>query len=63
MKKCWKQICGSVSCRILIILPDPDPADPDRYRFRTNEKVDKLDFFPENSNMVSKMQKNLHLGH
>ncbi len=40
-----------------IIAPDPDrgrnpghadldPADPDRYQFQANEKVEKLKFFP-----------------
>jgi hypothetical protein len=36
--------------RIRIILPDPD-----RYKFQANEKVYKVDFFPENFNMLSNM--------
>jgi hypothetical protein len=44
--------CGSGcrSGRIRIILPDPDQrpghADPDRYQFQANDKVNKLYFFP-----------------
>ncbi len=66
MTKCWQQFCGSGSGLIRIILPDrdrhpgrrnPDPADPDQYHFQTNVKVDKLDFFSRNSNMVSKIKK------
>ncbi len=26
---------------------DPHPADPDRYQFQANEKIDKLNFCPE----------------
>ncbi len=47
---------GSGSGRIRIILPDPgrdrqpgyavpDPTDPDRYQFLTNEKFEELNFF------------------
>ncbi len=28
---------------------DPDPADPDRYQLKADEKVDKVNFFQENS--------------
>ncbi len=51
--------------RIRIILPDPDrdwhprhadpdPADTDRYESLANGQADKLYFFPENFNMLSK---------
>jgi hypothetical protein len=36
---------------------DPDAADPYRYKFQANEKVDKVDFFPENFNVLSKILK------
>ncbi len=36
---------------------DPDAANTDRYPFHENYKVDKLCFFPENFNMMSKIQK------
>jgi hypothetical protein len=62
--------CVSGSGRIQILLPDPDrdqhpghadhyPAHPDRYQFKStgNEKVDQLNFFPENFNIVTKIQK------
>jgi hypothetical protein len=54
----WEQCCGSGFGRIRIILSDPDQhpeqADPDRYHFQANDKVDKQYFFPENFNMLSK---------
>jgi hypothetical protein len=31
---------------------------PDRYQFQADENVDKVDFFPENFNMLSKILKN-----
>jgi hypothetical protein len=36
---------------------DSDPADSDRYQFQADENVDKLNFFPENFNMLSKILK------
>jgi hypothetical protein len=36
---------------------DPDPANPDRYQVQANENVEKLNFFPENFNIVSKIMK------
>jgi hypothetical protein len=33
-------------------------ADPERNQFQANEKVDELYFFPENSNILSKILKN-----
>jgi hypothetical protein len=34
---------------------DSDSADSDRYQLQTNEKVYKVNFFPENVNMLSKI--------
>ncbi len=47
------------------ILPDrdrdrvrnPEHADPDPDQFQAGENVDKLNFFPENFNMLSKILK------
>ncbi len=36
---------------------DPDPAGPDRYLFQAKDTDDKLYFFPENFNMLSKILK------
>jgi hypothetical protein len=36
----------------------PGHADPERNQFQANEKVDELYFFPENSNILSKILKN-----
>jgi hypothetical protein len=46
-------------------LPDPDrnrhlghaDLDPDRYQFQADENADKVDFFPGNFNMLSKILK------
>jgi hypothetical protein len=53
-----KQYCGSGSGSgpIRIILSDPD-QHPDGYQFQENEKVDIVDFFPKNFNMLSKTLK------
>ncbi len=57
---CYK-CCGSGSGRIRIILPDPDRhpghVDPDGYQFQANRKVAKLNYFPDNFNMLSKILK------
>jgi hypothetical protein len=37
---------------------DLNPADPNRYQFQANEKAGKVNFFPDNFNMLSKTQKN-----
>jgi hypothetical protein len=36
---------------------DPDLADLDRHQFQANQKVNQVDFFPENFNMLSKILK------
>jgi hypothetical protein len=36
---------------------DPDPADPYGYQLEANEKVDKLNFFPEKFYMLTKILK------
>ncbi len=46
------QCCGSGFGQIRIVL-----LDPDRYQFQTNEKVNKMYFFPKNPIMVSKILK------
>jgi hypothetical protein len=43
---------NKMTIRIILLAPDPD-----RYQFNSNEKVDKVDFFPENFNMLSKTLK------
>ncbi len=35
----------------------PNPTDHNRYQFQANEKVYKVDFFPENFNLLTKLQK------
>ncbi len=55
--------CGSGLGQIRIFFPDPHPdrlpghADPDRYYFQANGKVDKVDIIPENFNMKYKILK------
>jgi hypothetical protein len=50
--RCTIQCCGSGSGRIRIILPDPD-----RNQFQANEKVEILNFFLENFNMLAEILK------
>jgi hypothetical protein len=65
------QCCGSGSgsglIRIILTDPDqnpghidPDPADPDRYQFQTNEKV-KLNFFQKISLWCPKCPENYNI--
>jgi hypothetical protein len=49
-------ICASHFYGVVNLDRDPDllgiDTDPDRYQFQANEKVGKLNFFPENISMA-----------